>query len=137
MDLKQILFLIIAIGLSVLSMYRKAKKQKQQTHPLPSDEESYDDFPSQPDFFDSPEPVVIFDPYDVTKSQQNFNINPKKEKKRQKRENIETVNFQVDNSKNNLQNADLESDIILLEDFEGTELQKAFLYSEIFKSVKN
>jgi hypothetical protein len=134
MNLEQIIFLTIAIALSVFSMYRKSKKRKQS---LPKEEESYHDFPQQQDTSYPPEPVLIFEPFDVPKSPQNFNIHTKKSKKKQKQQNVETVNFQSENSNINLQNADLESDISLLEDFEGKEIQKAFLYREIFKSTKN
>jgi hypothetical protein len=134
MDIEQILFIVIALALSIFSMYRKSKKRKQV---IPKEEESYHDFSQQQDTIYPPEPVLIIEPFDVSKSPQNFNILTKKNKKKQKQQNTEIVKFQAENPNNNLQVTDLESDISLLEDFEGTEIQKAFLYSEIFKSTKN
>jgi len=134
MDIEKILFLVIAIALSVFSMYRKAKKQKQH---LPKEEDTYQDFQEQENPYYTPDPVVIFDPVETPKSQQNLSTHTKTNKKRQKQQNIEIANFQKDISKNIFQNTDFEDNTSLLEDFEGTEIQKAFLYSEIFKNAKN
>jgi hypothetical protein len=138
MDIEKLLFLIIAIALSVFSMYRKSKKQKQQQQQSIPKREKFDyDFPQQQDPYTPPEPVVIFEQFDIPESQPNYEIYTKKSKKKQKLQNIKAVNFQAENLKNISQDADLENDILLLEDFEGTEIQKAFLYSEIFKNAKN
>jgi len=134
MDIEKLIFLIIAVALSAFSMYRKTKKQKQN---LLREENSYPDFLQQEDSYNAPEPVVIFDPFEIPNSQQDLNIHSKKNKKQQKQQNIEATDFQKQTSKNILQTTDLENNISLLEDFEGTEVQKAFLYSEIFKNTKN
>ena len=139
MDFETILFIALALGFSIFSMYVKSKKQKQQQQrqPFPEQEESCYDFPSHPDSLESIDPIVIFEQYDTTKSTENFDIYTKKEKKKQKTQKFSDINFQAKNPKNTLQNTDLEDNISLLEDFEGTEMQKAFLYSEIFKNPKS
>jgi hypothetical protein len=117
MDTGQILFIIIAIGFSILSLSLKSKKQKQSSN--------------------SPSSFEIFEQNYPEISQQNVNIYPKSRKTKQKAPNIEIVNPPVKSVENTLQNSDLEIETSLLKDFEGTELQKAFLYSEIFKNTKN
>ena len=137
MDLEQIIFLVIALLLSVFSMYRKSKK-RQQSLPKEEKEVEYEpDFPFPPETYYPPESVVIYEQYVPSKLSENENIYTKKNKKEQKSKNLEVINFQTEKSKKILQDADLESNIILLEDFEGTEIQKAFLYSEIFKKPVN
>jgi len=134
MDIEQIIFLIIALLLSVFSMYKKSKK-KQKT--VSQKEESYQDFQQPANFYYPQEPVVNLEQSDVSKLLQNFDIHTKKNKKKQKQQNIEPVNIQEKKATIFLQDADSKSDISLLEDFDGTEIQKAFLYSEIFKNTKN
>ena len=133
MDTEQIIFLIIALVLTIFSMYRKSKKQKQSSQ---KEEPVYYDFPDD-DLCKTVEPVVIFGQNEVVNVQQNVDIYTKKNKKTLKMPKIEPVNFQNKNPKNILQNVDLENEIVILRDFEGTEIQKAFLYSEIFKNTKN
>jgi hypothetical protein len=111
MDKEQILFLVIAIGFSIFSLYMKSKKQKKQ------------------------EPYDTAD--DVTKSPQNEIIFTKKKQNKSKLQNIAPIDISPEASSDISQNTDLESDIELLPDFEGTEIQKAFLYSELFKHAKN
>jgi len=134
MNIEQIIFLALAIGFSIFSMYVKSKKQKRSS---PEREESYHNFPEEPDSYETLDPVVIFEQIDVTNSPQNFNITTKKHKKTQKAQNIKVTNPPIKTSENTLQNTGLENDIVLLENFEGTEIQKAFLFSEIFKKAKN
>jgi hypothetical protein len=57
------------------------------------------------------------------------------DKKKKKHQNNNLANFQAESANNIMQETDLENNILLLGDFEGTEIQKAFLYSEIFKSL--
>jgi hypothetical protein len=133
-DIEKILFITIAIGLSIFSMYRKAKKQSKSSN---GNEEVYQDFQEENNYHELTEPMVIFEHIDAEKSQQNFNIPTKKIKKPISSQNIENANIMVENPKTVLQNTDLEIENELLEGFEGTEIQKAFLYSEIFKSAKN
>ncbi|MCL2290510.1 MAG: hypothetical protein FWC34_07400 [Bacteroidetes bacterium] len=135
MDIEQILFIAIAVALSAFSMYKKAKKQKESSRERA--EEVYHDFPEVEDPYKTPNPVVTFDPYDAANLPQYSNIPTKKSKKKQKAQNFETINFQAENPKNASQTTDFENNIGLLEDFEGTEIQKAFLFSEIFKNTKN
>jgi len=138
MDIEKILFIVIALALSVFSLYKKSKKQQQQHQEPVSKEEDFEyDFQQQQELYYPSEPILNFEQKDIQKTPQNFNILTKKEKKREKQTNFETFNLQAENAKNILRNDDLERDIILLEDFEGTEIQKAFLYSEIFKNAKN
>jgi len=134
MDIEQILFITIAIALSIFSMYRKAKKQKQS---FLENEESYHDFPQEQNSYETSEPIVIFEQYNAANSPQNDNISTKKNKKNQYSQNTKTTDSKIENPGNILQNIDLENENLLLEDFEGTEIQKAFLYSEIFKSTIN
>jgi hypothetical protein len=135
MESEKILFIILAIGFSILSMYLKARKKKQASYE--NSETSYQDFSKQEDLYNASEPMVIFEQKNVYDSPQNFNIYPKKNLKKQKAQKIETIPPPVQNAENIIQNRDLEDKTVLLENFEGTELQKAFLYSEIFKNTKN
>jgi hypothetical protein len=135
MDIEKILFIAIALALSAFSMYKKAKKQKESSQKR--EEEIYHDFPQETDPYKTSDPVVVFGQYDAMNLPQYSDISTKKNKKKQKTQNIEATSFQVENSKNISQTTDLENNIGLLEDFEGTEIQKAFLFSEIFKSTKN
>ena len=135
MESEKIIFILIAIGFSILSMYLKARKKKQVSYE--NYETSYQDFSTQEDLYNTSEPVVVFEQQNGYDSLQNFNIYPKKSIKEQKTQKIETANHLVQNSENILQNGDFEDKAVLLNDFEGTELQKAFLYSEIFKNTKN
>jgi len=134
MDLEQIIFLIVALGISIFSMYIKSKKRKQTP---PVSEEPYQDFSQHPETYNNLEQVLFFDHYNDEKLLQNFNIHPKKEKKQQKAEKTAIFKQRIENPKKYIQDAEFESESRLLDDFEGTEIQKAFLYSEIFKSVKN
>jgi len=134
MDLEQIIFLVIAVGISIFSMYIKSKKRK-QTPPII--EETLQDFSQPLEAYNNLEQVSFFDHYNDEYLLQNFNIHPKKEKKQKKKEKTATFNQPIENPKKNMQDAEFESESRLLEDFEGTEIQKAFLYSEIFKSVQN
>jgi len=134
MDIEQIIFLIIALALSVFSMYRKSKKKAQS---IPDKEESFHDFYQPQEAYNPTEPIVIFEPFDEHKLSSNNNIITKKQKKRQKLQNIETIKPNTKISENFPQDIDLENNNLLLEDFDGTEIQKAFLYSEIFKTLKN
>jgi len=135
MSTEQIIFLAFAIAISIFSMYRKAKKQRQSSPERA--EGSYHDFPQEADQYDPFDPVVIFRQYDVENPSQNANIGTKRNKKKQKTQNIETISSPVKTIETASQNVDLENNTILLEDFEGTELQRAFLFSEIFKNTKN
>jgi hypothetical protein len=135
MDTEKIIFLIIAIALSIFSMYRKAKKQKEASRG--EYEESEHDFLQEEEPFEMTEPVVIFKQQAPSDLLQKSNFSAKKAKKQQNSQTIEATNLIVENTKKNLQDIDLENEITLLEDFEGTEIQKAFLYSEIFKNAKN
>jgi hypothetical protein len=135
METEKIIFIIIALGFSILSMYLKAKRKKQASHH--NYEESEHDFSRQEDFDYSSEPMVIFEQNNVYNSPQEVNIYPKKSSKKQKAQKIEAVAPPVQNPEKILQNDDLEDKTVLLGDFEGTEIQKAFLFSEIFKNTKN
>jgi hypothetical protein len=137
MDLEQILFIVIALALTFFSIYRKSKKQKQKQ--VFSENEETDFELSQeadlPSYFNSVFPPEIEN--DVLISPKNFNIYPKKDKIKQKVQKIEIKDSLMEKPENILQNADFQKETPLLEDFEGTEIQKAFLHSEIFKSIKN
>jgi hypothetical protein len=99
--------------------------------------ESYQDFSHEEELYEASEPVVIFKQSSASDLLQNSNFSTKKNKKRHHLQNIEISNAKTENSKNISQNTDLESKVSLLEDFDGTEIQKAFLYSEIFKNTKS
>jgi len=134
MDLEKLVFIILAIALSVFSIYSKSKKQKRSA---PETGESEPDFPYREDLFTPSRQEVIFEEFDVAKLLQSSDIAPKKHKKKQKAQNFEKPDISSDTPKDILQNIDIMNDNELLGDFEGTEIQKAFLYSEIFKSTKN
>jgi len=133
MDIEKLIFIILAVIISIFSMYMKSKKQKRT---LSENEPAETDFQYDPETFTILNSGDFFMPSDVTNMQENSNIASKRGKKKQKLQDTNKNNSQVDNSKNILQNVDCENEISLLEDFEGSELQKAFLYSEIFKSLK-
>jgi len=135
MSTEQIIFLVLALAFSIFSMYMKSKKQKQQSSPKTG--ESYHDFPQEQNSYETLDPVVIFEQFDVTNSPQCFNIATKKNQKAQKTQNVKTTSPQIKTLENVSQSVGLENDNVLLEDFEGTELQRAFLFSEIFKKSKN
>jgi len=133
MDLEKLIFIILILVLSIVSMFLKAKKQKQST-PEKMDADSDLSYDSNTiNLLNSTHFLKSADTLDLHK---NSNIAPKNEKKKQKPQNLIRENSQKDNSKTVSQNIDLESENNLLEDFEGSELQKAFLYSEIFKNSK-
>ena len=134
MSIEQLLFIAIALALSAFSMYQKSKKQKQTSRE--NAEEPYHDFPQEPEGYKTFDPVVIFERHDATNLPQYSNISTKKNKKRQKAQNLETSNFQIESPQNTSQHTDSENNVRLLEDFGGTELQKAFLFSEIFRNTK-
>ena len=134
MDLEKLIFIILAIGLSIFSLYSKSKKQKRA---VIENEESEPDFFHQEDLFAPSTQDEIFEGLDVSKLLQNSNISPKKHKKKVKTQNIENKCSPPESADNISQNSDIMNDSELLGDFEGTEIQKAFLYSEIFKSTKN
>jgi len=134
MDLEKLIFLIIAILLSVFSMYRKSRKKAQS---IPDKEDSFHDFFEPQEVYNPSEPIIIFEQNDESKLTPTNNILTKNQKKKQKPQNIEKVVPNKENSKIILQDADLESNSLLLENFEGTEIQRAFLYSEIFKTLKD
>ena len=135
MDAEQIIFLIFAVAISIFSLYIKSKK-KQQSSPERV-EEPYYDLPQEADSYNPLDPVVIFRQYDIKNSPQNADFNTKRNKKNQKTQNTGAINTPVKTSENISQNIDSENNIVLLEGFEGTELQKAFLFSEIFKNTKS
>jgi len=135
MDTEQILFLIFAIAISIFSLYIKSKKQRRsQSEKV---EESYHDFSQEADAHNPLDPMVIFRQYDVKNLPQNADFNTKKNKKNQKTQNTGIMSSPIKTSENISQNIDSENNIVLLEGFEGTELQKAFLFSEIFKNTKS
>ena len=135
MDTEQLIFLAIAVAISVFGMYIKAKKQKQSAPERA--EEPYHDFPQEEDPYNPLDPVVIFRQYDIKNSPQNADIATKKNKKNQKTQNTATINTPIKKPENISQNVGSENNTILLEEFEGTELQRAFLFSEIFKNTKS
>jgi len=135
MDSEQILFIVIALILAAFSLYGKSKQQKKQS--LPHEENSYHDFLPEEEPIPTSYSVSSPEQHDIINLPQNFDIYTKKNIKKQKTSNIEITNFQSRKPSKKLQKIDLENDIMLLDDFEGTELQKAFLFSEIFKSIKN
>jgi FtsZ-interacting cell division protein ZipA len=134
MDSEKIIFIILALVFSIFSMFMKSKKQKRS---FPEKEQTDTDFPHELDPFTILNSDPIFEQSNVEHVQENYEFYPKKGKKKQKPQNIEKENSQIENSQKNLQNIDLESEISLLEDFEGSELQKAFVLSEIFKNANN
>ena len=134
MDSEKLIFIILAVVFSIFSMYTKSKKQKRAV--LEKEEPEQDFFPQQDSVIPS-QPEVIFEEFDIAKLLQNSDITPKKHKKKPKIQNFEKTEAPPKTSDNISQHNDTMNDNVLLEDFEGTEIQKAFLYSEIFKSTKN
>ena len=132
-NLEKLIFIILAIGFSIFSMYAKSKKQKQK---VLKKEESEPDFFYPEDSVTPSHPNEDFEEFNVSKLLQNFNIAPKKEKKKPKIQNLEKNKVPPKNADIILQNNDIVNDADLLEGFEGTEIQKAFLYSEIFKNAQ-
>jgi hypothetical protein len=112
----------------------KSKKQKRS---IPEKEKCDPDFQYESNPFTMMNSDQFYQPSSVEGLQNISNISPKKNKKKIKLQNSETEKFQIENSKNNLQDIDLEKENILLEGFEGSELQKAFLFGEIFKNTNN
>ena len=135
MSTEQIIFIAIALALSAFSMYQKSKKNKQTARENTA--ESYPNFPQEPEAYKTPEPFLIFNHYDAANLPQYSNISTKKNKKKQKPQNFETSNFQIKSPEISSQSTNLENNTELLEGFEGTELQKAFLFSEIFRNTKS
>ena len=115
-------------------MFVKSKKQKRS---ILKKEQSDTDFQYESDSITFLNQDQILVQPDVANLQKNLNIFSKKNKKEHKQQNLEKEKFQINNSKIISQNIDFESEIDLLEGFEGTELQKAFLFSEVFKNVNN
>ena len=134
MDLEKLIFIILAVALSIFSMYSKSKKQR---HSVSEKEESEPDFFQPKDSFTPPHQEVVFEEFDVSKLLQTHNISSKKHKKKPKTQNLEKTDPPKKNVQDISQNNDLMNDSELLGEFEGTEIQKAFLYSEIFKNAKN
>jgi hypothetical protein len=134
MDSEKIIFIILALVFSIFSMLMKSKKQKRA---LSGKEKIDTDFSHESDSVPISNLHEFFMPSDVAHLQENSNIYPKKSKKKQKIQNFEKENSRIEISEITSQNIDLEMEIGLLEDFEGSELQKAFLYSEIFKNANN
>lgn len=113
-------------------MFLKAKKQKQSTSEKGL---KYDYLPQETESYQNEDLGMIIQHYNRSDTVENSHIVSKKNKKKLQIQNKENVNFQVENEQNILQNTEFEKEIELLEHFEGTELQKAFLYSEIFKNA--
>jgi hypothetical protein len=134
MDKEQIIFLVIALAFTIFSMIMKSKKQKRAVQ---SEDIFHSDSLEESDLLKSFESEMIFEPYDVIKSSQNSDFSMKENKKKQKLQNIKTTISPDKTAKPDSQNVDIENETLLLMDFDGTEIQKAFLYSEIFKNVKN
>jgi len=121
MDVEKLLFIAIAIALSFFSMYKKAKNKKQTSSEHYTDEE----------------PIVILEHNNAENLFKNSNYSAKKSKKATPHKKSELKEIKRENQEFISQNIDSEKETILLEDFDGTEIQKAFLYSEIFKNAKN
>ncbi|MCL1851392.1 MAG: hypothetical protein FWF70_08345 [Bacteroidetes bacterium] len=134
METEKIIFIVLALVFSVFSMVLKSKKQKRS---FPEKESADTDFSISSEIFSPFYSEPLFKQSDTEHLQENFNIYSKNVKKKLKIQNFEKNNSEIENSKKNSQNIDLENEIILLEDIECTELQKAFLYSEIFKNPIN
>ena len=69
--------------------------------------------------------------------QEKVDIYSKKTKKKQNIQNIEKSTFSYKNPDFFSQDNDLEKETEISDLFEGTDLQKAFLFGEIFKNVRN
>jgi hypothetical protein len=132
MDTEKIIFIALALVFSIISMFVKAKKQRQSTS---EKDIKYDHFDYEKESYQNENLDIHFQPYNTSNIAENFQFTSKKNKKKIKIQNVKNVNFQVENDQNFLQNTELENESELLEHFEGTELQKAFLYSEIFKNA--
>lgn len=141
MDIEQIIFILIAIGLSIFSMYKKAKS-KQDTIPEEVDEqENYQK--SYPQYeqdtvsqeTDNPyyeKPIIVN--YDTLYgSEYADNFTQKTPKTIKSKRLPQKPDFQTITTQNQSKLIDYQNDNEELIDFEGTELQKAFLYSEIIK----
>ena len=131
MDSEKIIFIILALVFSIFSMLTKKKKEKQTTY---EKEQTDTDFPDNLDSNTLLNKDYFFKQSEVEYLQKNSKTYPKKNKKKQQEENFAKENFAKETPQIILQNVDLENENSLLENFEGSELQKAFLYGEIFKS---
>ncbi|MDR0206168.1 MAG: hypothetical protein LBI45_02790 [Bacteroidales bacterium] len=135
MATEQIIFILIALALSIFSLYKKSKRQKQ--HQTESEEEeNLPIFLKKDDSFIEAEPVFFYQQNDVN-MQEKLNIYSKQGKKKQKTQNIGKRDFPKINPEITLQEIDLEKETETSDLFEGTDLQKAFLFGEIFKNVRN
>ena len=134
MDTEKIIFIVLALVFTVISMLIKSKKQKPHTQQI---EESDGEFQNEESRYNDSNLDMIFQQLNVSNLQKNYDFVSKTGKKKSKKIVSEKENFPKETIHKNLQDADSEKEIGLLEDFEGTELQKAFLYSEIFKNAKN
>ena len=128
MDSEKIIFIILALVFSIFSMFMKSKKQKRT---VLENEKNETDILDESDL----DQEQFYKPSNVENLQKNANIYPKKNKKKQKQEIFEKEKNPIEQSKFISQNIDLETENNLLEEFEGSDLQKAFLYSEIFKNA--
>jgi uncharacterized protein YpmB len=134
MDSEKVIFIILALVFSIFSMYIKSKKQKRS---VPEKEQADTDFSSESDMFTIFHSEQFLRQSEVEYVQENSNIYPKKDKKKTKEQNFKKENLQAKTPKIVSQDIDLESEISLLEGFEGSELQKVFVLSEIFKNTNN
>ena len=134
MDTEKIIFIVLALVFTVISMLIKSKKQKPSA---PQMEESDEEFQYEQGRYNDSNLDMIFQPLNVSNLQENYNFVSKTGKKKSKKIVSEKESFSKETLHKKLQNTDSEEEIGLLEDFEGTELQKAFLYSEIFNNTKN
>jgi len=131
MDTEKILFIIIALVFSIFSMFLKSKKQKSSLHKKEEPDDLFLNESESMFFLNSDD---LLNKSDVSDLQKNVNIYSKKNKKKSKEPNRKKERIQIENAEKLSQNIDLEIEESMLEGFEGSELQKAFLYSEIFKS---
>ena len=134
MDSEKIIFIVLALVFTVISMLIKSKKQKPSPQPM---EESDEKLLYEQGKYNDSNLDMVFQPLNVSNLQENYNFVSKTNKKKSKKQVSEKESFPKETIHKSLQNADSEYEIGLLEDFEGTELQKAFLYSEIFNNAKN
>ena len=115
-------------------MYSKSKKQQRAASGQAKPE---------PDFLQSEDSLLhLFsiensEETEVTKLLKNLQNSPKKQKKKSKMQNLEKTDIPPKTPHHISQDSDIMNDSDLLGGFEGTEIQKAFLYSEIFKNTKN
>jgi hypothetical protein len=112
-------------------------KSKKQKRTVPEKDTIDTDFSDESDFSTLLNQDYFNKQFDVEHLQKNSNIYPKKSKKKQKLQNVAKEISPIETPKIISQDIDLETENSLLENFEGSELQKAFLYSEIFKSANN